>query len=417
MSTRARTVFPLAITLVLALSIVLSGCVVVTPAPAPTPEPEEPAPAPEAVEEEGPITIGAVFNATGWMAAYDQPPRSAAMLAIDDINAQGGVLGRELELIELDGKTDPATVGNAARQLIEQGADVIIAPCDFDIGAPASQAAQEAGMVGVSSCATSPLYGSEALGDKQFTVGVWNNIMAAAMAEYGYEELGWKTAYIVVDTSIDYTLSLGDYFEEHFTALGGEVVGRDTYTAGDEDFSAQIQRIQALPEEPDVLYITGIMPDLGTILRQVRAAGIETPMAGGDTYDDTELFALLGPELGNNLYMATHSWLGPEAGGEMPRFVELYEAAYGEPPVSSFIVMGWDTVKILAEAIEAAGTTDGAAVAKAMEELEFDLLSGKLKWTSAEDGHETLKAAAIVELQGGKPSFLGWSRPESPPEP
>jgi branched-chain amino acid transport system substrate-binding protein len=416
MSTRARTALPLALTMVLALSIVLSGCVVVTPAPAPTSEPEQPAPAPETAEEE-PITIGAVFNATGWMAAYDQPPRSAAMLAIDDINAQGGVLGRQLELMELDGKTDPATVGNAARQLIEQGADVIIAPCDFDIGAPASQAAQEAGMVGVSSCATSPLYGSEALGDKQFTVGVWNNIMAAAMAEYGYKELGWKTAYIVVDTSIDYTLSLGDYFEQHFTSLGGEVVGRDTYTAGDEDFSAQIQRIQALPEEPDVLYITGIAPDLGTILRQVRAAGIETPMAGGDTYDDTELFALLGPELGNNLYMATHSWLGPEAGGEMPRFVDLYEAAYGEPPVSSFIVMGWDTVKILAQAIESAGTTDGAAVAQAMEDMEFDLLSGKLKWTSAEDGHETLKAAAIVELQGGEPSFLGWSRPESPPEP
>jgi branched-chain amino acid transport system substrate-binding protein len=308
-------------------------------------------------------------------------------------------------------------VGNAARQLIQQGAEVIIAPCDFDIGAPASQAAQEAGMVGVSTCATSPLYGSEALGDKQFTVGMWNNIMGAAMAEYGYKELGWRTAYIVVDTSIDYTLSLGEYFGEHFAALGGEVVGRDTYTAGDEDFSAQIQRIKALPEEPDVLYITGIMPDLGTILRQVRAAGIETPMAGGDTYDDTELFKLLGPELGNNLYMATHSWLGPETGEEMSRFIELYKAEYGEPPASAFIVMGWDTVKVLAQAVEKAGTTDGAAVAKAMEETEFDLLSGKLNWTSAEEGHVTLKAAAIVEVQGGEPSFLGWARPESPPEP
>jgi branched-chain amino acid transport system substrate-binding protein len=414
MSAKIRMVVPLAITLVVVLGMVLVGCGPSAPPPTPTPVP--PTPTPE-VEEKEPLIIGAVFNATGWMATYDQMPRGAALLAIEDINAAGGVLGRQLQLIELDGKTDPATVGNAARQLIQQGAEVIIAPCDFDIGAPASQAAQEAGMVGVSTCATSPLYGSEALGDKQFTVGMWNNIMGAAMAEYGYKELGWRTAYIVVDTSIDYTLSLGEYFGEHFAALGGEVVGRDTYTAGDEDFSAQIQRIKALPEEPDVLYITGIMPDLGTILRQVRAAGIETPMAGGDTYDDTELFKLLGPELGNNLYMATHSWLGPETGEEMSRFIELYKAEYGEPPASAFIVMGWDTVKVLAQAVEKAGTTDGAAVAKAMEETEFDLLSGKLNWTSAEEGHVTLKAAAIVEVQGGEPSFLGWARPESPPEP
>ncbi|RLC67628.1 MAG: ABC transporter substrate-binding protein [Chloroflexi bacterium] len=421
MTTKSRTVVLSAVTLAIALSLILVGCAPSTPTPEPveptaTPEPVEPTPTPEEVEEEE-ITIGAVFNATGWMAAYDQPPRQAALLAIEDINQKGGVLGRELKLIELDGKTDPATVGNAARELIEQGADVLIAPCDFDVGGPASQAAQEAGMVGVSTCATSPLYGSKALGDKQFTVGMWNNIMGAAMAEYGYKELGWRTAYVVVDTSIDYSLSLGDYFAEHFESLGGTVVGRDTFTAGDEDFSAQVQRIQALPEEPDVLYITGVMPDLGIILRQVRAAGIETPLAGGDTYDDTELFGLLGEELGNDIYMATHSWLGPEVGGEMTRFIELYEAEYGEPPASAFIVMGWDTVKILAQAIEKAGTTDGAAVAKAMEEMEFDLLSGRLDWTTAEEGHQPLKAAAIVELQGGKASFLDWYRPESPPEP
>jgi branched-chain amino acid transport system substrate-binding protein len=308
-------------------------------------------------------------------------------------------------------------VGNAARQLIEQGAEVIMAPCDFDIGAPAGQAAQEAGMVSVSTCATSPLYGSQALGDKQFTVGMWNNIMGAAMAEYGYQELGWKTAYVVVDTSIDYSTSLGDYFATHFESLGGKVLGRDTFTAGDEDFSAQIQRIKGLPEEPDVLYITGVMPDLGIILRQVRAAGISTPMAGGDTYDDSELFRVLGPELGNNLYMATHSWLGPEVGGEMTRFVDLYKQEYGDPPTSAFIVMGWDTVKVLAQAIEKAGSTEGSAVAKAMEELEFDLLSGQLDWTPAAEGHQPLKAAAIVEVQGGQPAFLGWARPASPPEP
>ena len=237
------------------------------------------------------------------------------------------------------------------------------------------------------------------------------------MAEYGYEELGWRTAYVIVETTIDYNLSLGEFFEKQFDSLGGEIVGKDTYTTGEQDFSAQIERIQSLPQEPDVIYISGIMPDLGLILQQVRVAGIETPIAGGDTYDDGELFALLGPELGNNLYMATHSWLGPEAGWEMARFMELFEAKYGEPPASSFIVMGWDAIQVLARVMGTTGTTDGAVLAEAMEKIQFDLLSGNLSWTSAAEGHQPLKAAAIVEVQGGRPSFLAWFRPESPPQP
>jgi branched-chain amino acid transport system substrate-binding protein len=381
----------------------------------PTPQPVKAAATPD--PNKPPLVLGAVFNATGWMATYDQMPRSAALLAIEDINATGGVMGRELKLIELDGKTDPATVGNAARQLISQGAEVIIAPCDFDIGAPASQAAQEKGMVGVSTCATSPLFGSQALGDKQFTVGMWNNIMGAAMAQYGYDSLNWRKAYIVTDTSTDYAKSLGDYFDKQFTQLGGTILGRDTFTAGDQDFSAQVQRINGLAEQPDVLYITGTMPDLGIVLRQVRAAGITTPMAGGDTYDDTEVYKTLGPDLANELYMATHSWLGSEAGGEMPRFVDLYTTAYGEAPSSAFIVMGWDAVEIIAQAVEKAGTTEGAALAKAMEGTEFDLLSGKLTWSDAASGHQPLKEAAIVVVQGGKPAFLGWVKPTNPPAP
>ncbi|MBS1252114.1 MAG: hypothetical protein MAG451_01150 [Anaerolineales bacterium] len=160
MSLKARTIIFAAISMVLVLTVVLVGCVA-------------PAPAPEEAEEKEPIVIGAVFNQTGWMAAYDGPPRLAAFLAVDVLNDRGGIMGRPVELIELEGHTDPATVGNAARQLIEQGADIIIAPCDFDIGAPASQAAQEAGLVGTSLCASSPLYGSEVLAGAPMSAWVW----------------------------------------------------------------------------------------------------------------------------------------------------------------------------------------------------------------------------------------------------
>src|SRR5574341_73414 len=148
-----------------------------------------------------PIIIGAVFDRTGWMAAYDDPPRKAAFLAVKVLNERGGILGRPVKLIEIDGKTDPAVVGTATHQLIQQGAEIIIAPCDFDIGAPASKVAQEAGMVGMSTCASSPLYGSEVLGDLQFTASVWNNNLAGAGAEWAYKEKGWRTAAVVNDTA------------------------------------------------------------------------------------------------------------------------------------------------------------------------------------------------------------------------
>jgi branched-chain amino acid transport system substrate-binding protein len=362
-----------------------------------------------------PIVIGGVFNRTGWMAAYDDPPRSAALLAVKVLNEQGGVLGRPVELIEIDGKTDPAVVGTATRQLIEQGAELVIAPCDFDIGAPASQAAQEAGLVGTSTCASSPLYGSEVLGDLQFTASIWNNNMAGAAAEWAYNEKGWRTAAVVTDSAYEYTQSLGDLFKESWESLGGEIVSDDGYTAGDEDFSAQIGRLQALPEQPDLIYISGVAPELATILRQVRAAGIDTPLMGGDTYDDAQLWKALGPDLGNDLYFATHSWLGPEAGGNMEEFLSLYEEEYGEPPVAGFTAMGWDVVMVYAQSIEEAGSTDGPAVAAAMEELEFDLLSGHMDWSTAAEGHFPGKEVALVQLQEAEPSFIGWFSVENPP--
>ena len=212
-------------------------------------------------QDDDPIVIGAPVNLTGWMAAYDQPPLDGAKLAVEKINEAGGVLGRPLEIIEVDGKTDPATVGNAALEVIDGGADVIVAPCDFDYGAPASQAAQEAGLVGVSFCASSPLFGSETLGDKQFTVSMWNQTMAAAAAEFGYTDKGWKTAATIVDQGTEYTKSLGEYFVETWGQLGGEVVSEDTYQLNDMQASAQAQRIMDLETPPDVLFISANMPD------------------------------------------------------------------------------------------------------------------------------------------------------------
>src|SRR5574341_579735 len=142
------------------------------------------------------IKIGAALCLTGIQAPLDEPALKGAQVAVDDINKKGGVLGKKLELINLDCKSDPATTANVAVQLIDQGAKAIIAPSDFDFGGPASSEAQKAGLVGISPAASSPFYGSKALGDKQFTMSMWNTTMGAAAAQYAREQ-GWNTVYVV----------------------------------------------------------------------------------------------------------------------------------------------------------------------------------------------------------------------------
>jgi branched-chain amino acid transport system substrate-binding protein len=362
------------------------------------------------------IVIGASLVLTGIQAPFDEPGLRGGNLAVEELNKKGGILGKQVTLENLDGKSDPVVVGNNAIQLIGRGAVAIIAPCDFDFGSPASREAQKAGIVGISTCASSPLYSSTNLGDKQFTLSMWNTTMGSSAAEYAYKEKGWKTAYVVTDQFIDYTKSLSRYFIDSFKHSGGEVFGEDTYQQGAGDFSSQLQRIQGLAKQPDVFFVSSYQPDLGTIIRAMRSAGITAPVFGGDSYDDPQLVQTLG-DLGKDVYFITHSFATPDAGPNMKAFLDLWQAKYGKAPDTAFVVTGWDTVNVLAQAMEKAKSTDGAAMAKAMEEINFDLLTGKLDWSDAATGHEPNKETVVVQITQGSTKFLGWYLPKYLPKP
>ncbi len=363
------------------------------------------------------ILIGGALSLTGVQAPLDTPGFKGAQVAVKALNDAGGLLGKKVKFINIDGKSDPVTVGNVAVELIDKGAQLMVAPCDFDFGGPAGREAQSAGIVGISTCASDPLYSSWSLGDKQFTLSMWNTTMGAVAADYALKERGWKTAYVVTDQFIAYTKSLSKYFVEHFKTIGGEILLEDSYTNGDNDFSAQLSRLQALDKKPDVIFISSYGIDIAMMIRALREVGYDAPVLGGDSYDDPAIHEALGAKLGNEIYFVTHTWMGPESHPDMPKFIELYKDMFGEDPDTSFVATGWDTIMLMADAVKMAGTTDGAAVAKALEEGEFKLLTGDLSYSNAADGHAPDKAAVLVELKAGTPSFLGWRRPESIPNP
>lgn len=363
------------------------------------------------------LLIAGALSLTGVQAPLDEPGFRGAQVAVKFLNDNGGLLGRQVDFVNLDGKSDPVTVGNVAVQLLDQGAELMVAPCDFDFGGPASREAQDVGVVGISTCASDPLFSSWSLGDKQFTLSMWNTTMGAVAAEYAYNERDWKTAYVVTDQFIAYTKSLAKYFTAHFQAIGGEIVLEDSYTNGDNDFSAQIARLKALDTAPDVIYISSYGTDIGMMIRAIREIGITAPILGGDSYDDPALHENLGENFGNDVYFVTHTFMTADAHPDMPAFLELYHDMYGDAPDTSFVATGWDTIMLMAKAVEIAGTTDGAAVARALEENTFNLLTGELTYRNAAEGHTPDKAAVLVELVGGKPNFLGWRLPENPPAP
>jgi len=367
--------------------------------------------------EDEKIIIGTALCQTGIQAPLDEPQLRGAQLAVDVLNKNGGVLGKQVELMAIDGKSDPVTAGNAAKQLIEAGAVAIIAPSDFDFGGPASREAQAAGLVGISPAASSPLYGSAALGDKQFTMSMWNTTMGAVTAEYAFNEKGWKSVYVITDDFIDYTKSLSRYFIVRFKELGGEVMFEDTYTQGQADVSAQLARIKALPEQPDFIYISSYMPDLGLIIRTLRESGVNQPIVGGDAYDDPALWEALGTQYGNEVYYDTHCFFSNEANPGYEDWLVAYKEKYGSDPDTPMIMIGYDVVMVLAQAMEEAGSTDGTEMAKAMEEMTFDLFTGSLEWSDAASGHQPNKAAAMIEIKDGQTVFLGWRTPESIPAP
>jgi branched-chain amino acid transport system substrate-binding protein len=159
------------------------------------------------------------------------------------------------------------------------------------------------------------------------------------------------------------------------------------------------------------------MPDLATIIRTIRESGINVPIVGGDSYDDPGLFKALGPEYGSDIYYDTHTFLAPGVSPKVDEFLAAWKAKYNAEPDAVWVAPGWDVVQILAAAMKKAGTTDGAAMAKAMEGTQFDLVTGKLIWSDAASGHMPDIEAPLVELDKAVPKFIGWVRPTDIPAP
>ena len=361
------------------------------------------------------IKIGMLYNMTGAQASLDAPSANGANLAAKELNAAGGVLGKQIQLVAFDGKTDAATIGTAATQLAQT--DKVVAMFGFsdsDMVMAAAPTAAKAGVVFVTSGATSPKLPDQ-VPDYLFLACFGDNVQAAAGAEYAANTLQSKSVYLLIDKGMEYTLLLGKYFKERFVELGGTVILEDNYQTGDKDFSAQITKLKGQKVKPDILFISAGPDDIGTIVKQFRDAGVKSPIMGGDGYD-TPLLVQVAGKGAENVYFTTHSLMDANLGTDaVKKFIAAYQAEFKAPPENAFAGLGYDTVKLLADAITRAKSADPKAIRKALSETKD--LAGVTGAITFAGSRIPQKGVTVILVKGGAFTLAQEVVPQKVPSP
>jgi branched-chain amino acid transport system substrate-binding protein len=359
-----------------------------------------------------PIVVGLSKGITGWWSAFDAPGLLGAEIAVDEINAAGGVGGRPLELQVCDAKSDVNQAAACGLELVESGVDMMLVTCDYDFGGPAAREADRVGMISIG-CAGSTLFGVEGIGPYHYNTYGGNPGEAATIVEYGYNELGFRRPYLLRDETIEYSKNLCELVEEHWTSVAGEgtIAGVDTFLNDDASISGQISRIAA--SDADSVILCSFIPGGSSAIRQIRGAGIDLPIFGTSSFDGDYWIEAV-PDLSDFHYPSPlNQWGDPTDNPLVDAVIERT----GEPPdVFTYLLHDYSAMYILKAAIEqAGGATDGESL-KAVLDTWVDEPTPTGPTTYTPECHIPLdRAFGVVEIENGVRTYLGDFQPESVP--
>lgn len=360
-----------------------------------------------------PITVGFVVGETGVLEAYDVPAQTMAQLAIDDINAEGGIDGRQVETVSADMKSKPALAGDAATDVISQGADVLLLPCDFDLGSPAALVAQEEGKVGISLCAASTDFGPVGIGDLAYTMGLAAPGEGTAAAQWAFNEQDWDSTYVLLDTTLGQNKQGVAAFKETWSQLGGNLVGEDTFKQEDQSIDAQVNRIADSASDLDFVYVSSFQPGLASAIKQIRDAGVDLPIVTNSD-SDGEYWKEAIPKVSDVYFTAMASLYGDDPDSAVNDVLARYEEETGEPPLVSAFLGGFAGVQAIQTAVEEAGSTDGQAMTEAMEQFTDEPFV--LETTFTPESHIGLdRPVRIMKIENGKTTFVTEVKPTDIP--
>jgi branched-chain amino acid transport system substrate-binding protein len=349
-----------------------------------------------------PIRIGAVFSETGGLRSIGSPGLAGMRLAAAEINAGGGILGRRVQIAAADSRSRPAAVARAVRRLIENERVVALGGLnDSTLALAAGPVAQRAGIPFVTAGATLPTLPST-VGNGFFMAAFGDDAQAHAVADIARRDLRARSALILVDRGSDFTRALARFFRQRFVARGGTVAGQLSYAPGERDFASAMARIRARRPPPDVLFFSALPSEAGRLTRQARAAGLMQPILSGDGFD-TPLLGRVAGTLANNVYYSTHVALDGTA-RRIRRFVTAYRRRYGRKPENAFAALGYDTMRLIGDAIRRAGSSEPEAIRRALAATRgFAMVTGTISYAP---GRRTpKKPVTIIRVREGRPAF------------
>jgi branched-chain amino acid transport system substrate-binding protein len=370
---------------------------------------------PAFADDAKPIIIGAAIAQTGVIAPYDTDPARAAEMAIKKINADGGVLGRPLKMIYSDTKSDIAQGAVAAQDVLDQGAEIVIVTGDFDFGGAAARAANAQGKIAIAPFAADPKFGVEGIGPYAFTFSTASNTVGTVLAEFATSK-GWKHAYALTQTNIQYDLSVSKTFQERFKELNGDasLIGTDTFSMDDASLATNITRIKALNPQPDVILLSSFTPAGPGAIRQLRTAGITVPILSGEDMDG-DYWLQSVPNLSNFYYAAMGSIFGDDPRPAVNTFIADFKTAYGNHPATAHTLTGYSAIEAIKVAAERAKSIDSDKIKAEFEAFRNEpLLVGPTSF-DAKTHINFMRPMAIMQVQDGKHSFVEMHTPEKIP--
>lgn len=349
------------------------------------------------------IKIGTDLEMTGNQAAYGIDALQGAQVAVEEINKNGGVLGKKLELVSLDNKSEPSEAASAAQKLVDEGVVAVVAPNMSSNALAAVPILDGAKIPSISPGATNPkVTVNEKTGKVypySFRACFIDPYQGQVMASFVSEKLKAKKVAILIDNSSDYAKGLAKFFEDSFTKAGGQIVGTEAYLQKDTDFNATLTKIKAM--NPDFIYVPGYYQEIGLIVKQARDMGIDVPFGGGDGWDSPTLVKIAGAENLVNTYYSNH-YAVQKDNKKLMAFIDAYKAKFNTEP-AQFGALTYDTVNLIAQAIKDAGAADPQKITDALGKLKsFEGVTGQMSFTPT---HDAKKAAFILTYKEGKPVF------------
>jgi branched-chain amino acid transport system substrate-binding protein len=350
------------------------------------------------------LKVGVLVPLSGPVPSFGLSVKEGTLLAINEWNAKGGVLGQKIVPIIEDGQCSADAAVNAANKVINQdGVKFILGETCSGATIPVTEIAGPAKVLLISPCATNANVTVDKSGKTKeyiFRACYIDPFQGGILAQFSFNRLKAKKAFIMFDQGNDYTIGLATAFEAQFTKLGGKIVGKESYTKTDTDFSAILAKIK--DAKPEVVLLPDYYNIVNLVTKQAKEKGINVPFVGGDGWDSSDL----------DLAAADGGFFTNHYSKDDPRpivqsFLKSYGAAYktddGKAKVpDALAVLGYDSANLLFAAIKAAGSVDTAKVKTALEKISLDGVTGKITFDKQ---HNPVKALTILAIKGGKVAF------------